>query len=152
MPRAVTVIAECVLLLAVAAANADEPQGRFDGLWTTTLACAPAAGALPYTYQFESTVRNSVLHGERGVRDAPGWLQLDGHILPDGAAELAAHGLVGKERAAIGERPRGTPYRYRVEAKFSENSATGHRVEGRTCTLSFSRKLPPAATGTGSTH
>ncbi len=37
----------------------------------------------------------------------PGWLQLDGRILPDGSADISARGLVGKERAAIGGAPAG---------------------------------------------
>jgi len=152
MPYVAMILGWCALLLTAAAARADEPQGRFDGVWTTTIACAPAAGALPYRYEFESTVKNSVLHGERGIKDTPGWLQLDGRILPDGTAELAAHGVVGREPAAIGERPRGTPYHYRIDARFSENSATGHRVEGRVCTLSFGKKTPSVPAAVGSTH
>jgi hypothetical protein len=130
------------VLLTVSGARADEPQTRFDGVWTTTVACAPAASALPYTYEFSSTVKHGVLHGERGVKGAPGWLQLDGHILPDGSADLSARGLVGKERVALEQRPAGTPYTYRIDARFAENSGTGHRVQGRSCTVSFSKKAP----------
>jgi hypothetical protein len=128
------------LLLVSGAARTDELQTRFDGVWTTLIACSAAAGAVPYSYEFASTVTNGVLHGERGVTGMPGWLQLDGRISQDGSADLAAHGLVGKERAAVGERPPGTPYTYRVDARFSETSGTGHRVGGRSCKLSFSRK------------
>jgi hypothetical protein len=142
MLRSTAILGWCALLFALGAARADEPPGRFDGEWTTLLTCAPAAGALPYSYEFSSTVRNGTLHGERGTRDAPGWLQLDGRIAPDGAAEISAQGLVGSSRAAVGERPRGTPYRYRIDAKFSQSAGTGHRVAGRTCTVSFSRKAP----------
>jgi hypothetical protein len=131
-----------VLLLAVGAARADELPARFDGVWTTVISCAASGGALPYSYEFASTVTNGVLHGERGVKGAPGWLVLDGSILPDGSADLAAHGLVGRERAAMGHRPPGTPYKYRVDAKFSETSGTGHRVAGRTCEVSFNKKAP----------
>jgi hypothetical protein len=152
MPYVATPLGWCVFFLAAAAAGAAEPQGRFDGIWATSIACAPAAGALPYRYEFESTVKNGVLHGEHGIKDTPGWLELDGRILPDGTALLAAHGLVGKERAAIGERPRGTPYHYRIETKFSDNAATGHRTEGRVCTLSSSRKAPSGTAGVDSTH
>ena len=40
----------------------------------------------------------------------------------------------------MGERPPGTPYSYRIEARFSDDSGTGQRVRGRICTVSFSRK------------
>jgi hypothetical protein len=130
----------CGLLWAGGGARADEAPARFDGAWTTVVTCPAADGALPYSYQFLSNVKASVLHGERGVDGAPGWLELDGRILPDGSATLAAHGIVGTERAAIGERVRGTPYSYRVETRFSADSGSGHRTKGRNCTVSFSRK------------
>jgi hypothetical protein len=136
----ITGVGLCGLLMAVSAARADAPQPRFDGVWTTVLSCSAAAGALPYSYLFSSRVKDSVLHGERGIKGAPGWLHLDGRVLPDGSAGIAARGLVGKEQAAIGERPPGTPYSYRIEARFSDDSGTGHRVRGRICTVSFSRK------------
>jgi hypothetical protein len=132
----------CSLLFGVGAAHADEVQARFDGVWTTVVSCAMSGGALPYTYEFPSIVRNGVLHGERGVNGVPGWFQLEGRILADGSADISARGLVGKERAAVGERPAGTRYSYQIEARFSDKSGTGHRVKGRTCTVSFSRNVP----------
>jgi hypothetical protein len=140
MKQIIATLGLCALLLGVSAARADAPQARFDGVWTTVVSCAPSAGALPYSYTFSSIVKESALHGERGIKGAPGWLHLDGRILADGSAGIAARGLVGKEQAAIGERPPGTPYSYRIEAKFSDDSGTGHRVKGRACTVSFSRK------------
>jgi hypothetical protein len=140
MQKFIVALELCGVLVGIGTACADEPQAHFDGVWTTVISCDASVGALPYTYEFPSTVTNSVLHGERGIKDAPGWLRLDGSILPDGSAAISAHGLVGKERAAIGERPPGTPYRYRIEAKFSESSGTGHRAAGRTCAVSFSKK------------
>jgi hypothetical protein len=139
------IISVCGLCLlgavgALGASRADEQAGRFDGVWTTVVACATAGAAVPYSYEFDSTVKNGVLHGERGVKGAPGWLELDGHILPDGSASIAAHGLVGHERAALDERPAGTPYKYSVDARFEDKAGTGHRVKGRTCTVTFTRK------------
>jgi len=140
MQKFIVALELCGVLVGIDIAHADEPLANLDGVWTTVISCTASVGALPYTYEFPSTVTNSVLHGERGIKDAPGWLQLDGRILPDSSATISAHGLVGKERAALGERPSGTPYRYRIEAKFSENSGTGHRATGRTCAVSFSKK------------
>ncbi|MGP8035275.1 MAG: hypothetical protein ACLPQ6_14180 [Steroidobacteraceae bacterium] len=129
-----------ILLLAVGA-HADESPAPFDGVWTTVVSCPAAGGALPYSYEFASTVTNGVLHGERGIKGAPGWLALEGRILPDGSADLSARGVVARERAAIGQRPPGTPYRYRVDARFSGTSGAGHRVAGRSCEVSFNKKI-----------
>jgi hypothetical protein len=138
--KVITALGLCALLVTVSAARADAPQARFDGVWDTVVSCPAAAGALPYSYSFSSFVKDSVLHGERGTKGAPGWLHLDGRVLPDGSVSIAARGLVGTEQTAIGERPRGTPYSYGIEARFSEDSGTGHRVKGRACTVFFSKK------------
>ena len=142
MSRIIAALVLCGLLSGANAARADEPQTRFDGEWTTVVTCSASAGALPYSYEFPSIIANGGLHGSRGMKGVPGWLQLDGRVLPDGSATISARGLVGKERAAVGERPPGTPYSYRIEASFSEKSGAGHRLKGRTCTVSFSRKGP----------
>lgn len=140
MPRILS--AGVGLLIWAGAAHADPPQAPFDGDWTTVVTCAPAVGALPYTYHFTSTVKGSVLHGERGARGVPGWLSLDGQIMPDGSADIRARGLVGKARYAVGERPPGTPYSYHIEARFAQNSGSGQRVKERSCTATFTRKGP----------
>jgi hypothetical protein len=132
----------CSLLMCAGAAHADAPKAPFDGEWSTVVTCAPAVGALPYTYHFTSTVKDNVLHGERGVKGAPGWLSLDGQIMPDGSADIRARGLVGKARYAVGERPPGTPYSYHIDARFAPTSATGQRVKERSCTATFTRLAP----------
>ena len=112
----------------------------FDGAWDTSASCENAAGALGYSYRFDSIVKDDVLHGERGDRGKPGWFQLDGKIAPDGTARFYADGLVGASETAVGHRRAGTRYNYHVEAKFSGDSGTGKRVEGRPCTVEFKRK------------
>jgi hypothetical protein len=114
-------------------------RGRFDGTWDTVLSCENAAGAIGYSFKFPSIVKEDVLHGEKGTKGKPGWLQLDGKILSDGAAKIYADGLVGASEAAVGRRPAGTQYGYHIEAKFSEESGTGKRVEGRACSVTFTR-------------
>ncbi|HXY95866.1 MAG TPA: hypothetical protein VEH00_02750 [Steroidobacteraceae bacterium] len=130
------------LLCGLAGARADEAPTPFDGVWSTVVTCPAADGALPYSYEFLSNVKGGVLHGERGAAGAPGWLQFDGRVLPDGSVSISAHGIVGSERAAVGERPRGTPYSYHVEAKLAGDSGSGHRTRGRNCAVAFSRKAP----------
>jgi hypothetical protein len=121
-------------------AKAEEAAGRFDGSWDTTVSCRNAAGALAYTYQFSSTVKDSVLHGERGIKGKPGWLEIDGTIQSDGTANLNANGLVGSEKHALGERPPGTPYKYQINAKFADRDGTGKRTRQRQCDLTFHKR------------
>jgi hypothetical protein len=87
-------------------------DNRFDGTWDTVVSCENAAGALGYSFKFPSPVKDGVLHGEKGTKGKPGWLQLDGKIQPDGVANIYADGLVGTADAAVGHRPSGTQYDY----------------------------------------
>jgi hypothetical protein len=116
------------------------PTTQFDGLWQTTLSCANADGAWGYSFRFPSTVKNGLLHGEKGTPHEAGWLQIDGSLRSDGAADLYVEGLVGAAPFAVGQRPAGTPYGYHVEARFSPDRAEGHRVEGRPCTVLWTRE------------
>lgn len=130
----------CALLLITAAARAEEAKGRFDGVWNTLVSCPNSNGALGYSFEFPSIVKDDVLHGEKGTRGEPGWLRLDGSIRPDGSADLYASGLVGAAPYAVGARPAGSAYGYHIDARFSGASGSGHRVEGRPCTVAFTRK------------
>jgi hypothetical protein len=134
----------CILLclLAVRAGHTVESASRFDGGWDTILSCSNANGALGYSFEFPSVIKQGVLHGEKGTKGQAGWLQLDGPIAPDGTGSLYASGLVGAADMAVGHRPPGTQYGYHVDVQFTENSGKGHRVEGRPCTLSFAKKQP----------
>lgn len=129
----------CVVFLFLNAARADEAKNRFDGVWDTVISCGNTRGAMGYSYQFPSTVKNSILHGSKGTKGEPGWLQLDGTILLDGSAKIYASGLVGAREVAVGQRPPGTEYGYHIEANFSDATGTGNRVEGRRCTVTFTR-------------
>lgn len=133
-------LAMAITLAAFAALHAADGDGRFDGTWDTIISCENAAGALGYSFKFPSLVKDGVLHGEKGTKGKAGWLQLDGKILPDGSARIYADGLVGAEEFAVGRRPAGTQYGYHIEAKFSGESGTGKRVEGRACSVTFDRK------------
>ena len=128
-------------LLAVGAGQAAESANRFDGEWDTILSCPNSNGALGYSFEFPSLVKEGVLHAEKGVKGQPGWLQLDGPISPDGSANLYASGLVGAAEMAVGHRPPGTQYGYHLDVQFNGISAKGQRVEGRPCTVTFAKKL-----------
>lgn len=123
---------------------ADDGHSRFDGSWDTILSCPNADGALGYSFKFLSTVKDGVLHGEKGRREEPGWLQLDGRILADGSAELYVDGLVGAAPYAVGQRPAGSKYGYHVTSRFTDASGSGTRVEGRPCTVTFAKNSAEA--------
>jgi hypothetical protein len=132
----------CVLLcwLAVRAGHAVESANRFDGAWDTILSCPNAGGALGYSFEFPSFIKEGVLHGEKGVKGEAGWLQIDGPISRDGTGRLYASGLVGAAEMAVGHRPPGTQYGYHIDVAFTDRAGTGRRVEGRPCTVSFAKQ------------
>ena len=97
----------CFALIGLNTVHAGDASHRFDGVWTTILSCPNSNGALGYSYQFTSIVRDGVLHGEKGDKGQPGWLQLDGEIMQEGSANLYVQGLVGAAPFAVGQRPAG---------------------------------------------
>src|SRR5580704_7605118 len=121
-------------------AAAAPPHRHFDGSWTTVLSCPNARGALGYSFELPATVRDDVLHAEKGTKGEPGWLQIDGVIGADGAANLYAKGLVGAAPYAVGDRPAGSEYGYHIDARFAATSGSGQRVEGRPCSVTFTRR------------
>lgn len=130
----------CLLtaLLLAGSASAEE-TGPFDGTWNTVLSCSNFRDALGYSFQFPSVVRNGELHGQKGVRDQSGWLELNGRISAYGTGTIYASGLVGAAPYSVGERPGGTSYGYHIAAKFSDRAGSGTRVEGRPCSVTFDR-------------
>lgn len=129
----------CLALFLFGEAQGVEGTTRFDGSWNTTLSCGNNSGALGYSFAFPATVKEGVLHGEKGTKDEPGWLELNGTILADGSANIYAKGLVGASEYAVGHRPAGTGYGYHIDAKFSGKKGSGKRVEGRPCDVTFER-------------
>lgn len=140
MTRALLAMTFCLVCTYSGEARSDERSRRFDGEWDTILSCPNSSGALGYSFEFPSVIKEATLHGEKGTKGEPGWLQLDGTIEPDGRARFYVNGLVGASQAAVGHRPPGTQYGYHVEGDFTETSGNGHRVEGRPCTVTFSKK------------
>ena len=137
--RKTIVLSTFLALMFLSHAQGANDTAPFDGVWNTTLTCRTAEGALGYAYEFLSTVKGGVLHGERGVEGTPGWLRLEGTVEPSGKAEIHAKGMVGQQQHALGERPRGTPYAYQIVAKFTANEGTGKRVKSRPCKVTFVR-------------
>jgi hypothetical protein len=53
---------------------------------------------------------------------------------------LYANGIVGAAPFAVGQRPAGTQYGYHLAVTFTASAGEGHRVEGRPCTVVFTKK------------
>jgi hypothetical protein len=113
----------------------------YDGAWQTTVSCAGARDALGYSFRFVSTVKDGVLHGLHGAAGQPSSLQIDGTIGPDGSGKLYAIGYTNSKEYVPGrDTAKGTQYSYNIDAHFAGSSGTGKRVEGRPCTVEFSRQ------------
>ncbi len=130
-----------LLALTLAAAPAAaQAAGPFDGDWQTTVSCAPARGALGFSYRFDSQIRDGAFRGLHGVQDQPGYLLITGSVAPDGTGKLYAAGRTGSKEFVPGlDTPRGTEYGYDIDAHFQGSSGTGTRVEGRPCSLQFDK-------------
>ena len=130
---AVRCIAVCAGLAGTPAAHA---AGTFDGDWNVTLTCPKVAGGVSgYRYQFPAEIQENVLHGEHGVRDAAGWLTLDGKLEPDGSATLVAQGLTSSAPYAPGQ-----AYTYDVSAQFDATTGSGSRATTRKCDVVFAKQ------------
>jgi hypothetical protein len=136
--RRVGILLTCLAVLRAVSSSAQD-KGRFDGAWSATLSCDKAASAMGYSFKFPATVKDGVLHAEKGAKGQAGWLQIDGKIATDGTAKLYADGLVGASEFAVGQRPAGTEYGYHIESKFTDHEGKGRRVEGRPCEIVFLR-------------
>jgi hypothetical protein len=110
----------------------------FDGAWLTRWTC-PNLGHVPgYTYEFAGVAKGSKYHGVKGAEDQPGSLVLDGRILADGTAAFFGKGVVSSSVVAMGL-PVGSQYFFHALAQFEGSGGSGTRVEGRSCTLNFSK-------------
>jgi hypothetical protein len=116
---------------------------RFDGDWTIRIDCplnAEPSGAKGDRVDFPASILNGRLFGSRGPQGAPGSLQVEGTIAPDGSATLQAHGrTAGPDDAANAPAP-GTAYSYDIQARFDGASGTGKRQQQRACDVAFTRR------------
>ena len=89
------------------------------------------------TAHFSAGIKNGVLHGERGTRGKPGWLELSGNIGTDGTANLHANATRPEkynfqyQGAGPAHAQSGKPYAYDVAAQFKGQHGTGKRIGGR---------------------
>jgi hypothetical protein len=119
-------------------ANARNPAGRFDGIWTVTVQCPAHRGAIGYTKRLVAQVKDGALTAQQGRAGQPNSLVLSGTIQPDGKASIDARGVVGDSRTAVGGLSQGAEYAYRVDAVFEDTRGTGSRADSiRPCDMTF---------------
>lgn len=124
--------------------------GRYDGSWTTTMACDASTYMPAYKWVFGGSIANSIFHAQHGQEGGPGYLIVDGTINPDGSAKLHAKGTVQPGKAGLVTQMKGNKYDYYIEAKFTDTSGTGARdkglgILGRPCTFAFTKETAPPA-------
>jgi hypothetical protein len=148
MRKAGRILAVCVLMLLPAASIAG---GKYDGNWITHLACEAHGQTAAYKWDFPSTIKDGIFHGQHGEADGPGYLVIDGKIAGDGTSKLEAKGTVTQNNARGVFAMKGNSYSYKIKAQFTDAKGTGTRDEGagilgRSCTFDFT-KQPDAAAG-----
>jgi hypothetical protein len=123
--------------------------GRFDGNWTTSLACEAHEETPAYKWDFPSVIKDGVFHGQHGEQGGPGYLVIDGPIAADGSAKLSANGTVQHTHAHGVFALKGNNYSYTIKAQFTEIKGAGTRDEGagilgRPCTFEFTKQPDPS--------
>ncbi len=127
-------VADLMLLMPATAGKS------FDGAWQTTWTCPPAGAGLGYSYQFNTQVKDGMIHGSHEAPGGRGMLGIDGRIQSDGNAAILGKGIVGSSAFAVGGQAAGTPYNFHALAHFDRTVGTGRRIEGRVCDLTFARQ------------
>lgn len=114
--------------------------GKFDGTWTVSETCPPTAQDVRgYAWAYPAVIRNGTLTAQYQADNGGGSIRLQGRVGADGQAVLNAAGTVGHAEYAVGHLGHGTPYRFHVQAAFTESSGTGSRMEQRQCDFTFTR-------------
>jgi len=140
--KAVWPAVACVLMFMPVASVAG---GRFDGNWTTSMACE-AHGQMPtYKWEFPSVIKDNNFHGQHNEPGDPGYLLIEGKIADDGNAKLSAKGTVSHSGAHGIFAMKGNNYSYTIKAEFTDAKGTGTRNEGagvlgRPCSFEFTKQ------------
>jgi hypothetical protein len=159
MRKMCRLIALCALMLlpgawvGFAQTPAPPPAARYDGNWTTHLACEAHGETPAYKWEFPSTIKDSNFHGQHGEQGGPGYLVIDGRIAGDGSAKLTAKGKVTNNHAHGIFAMKGNNYGYNIRAEFEDTKGTGTRdqgagILGRSCTFEFVKQTDAASAAT----
>jgi hypothetical protein len=129
---------------------------KYDGNWITHLACEAHGQTPAYKWDFPSTIKGGLFHGQHGEKDGPGYLVIEGKLADDGSSKLEAKGTVSQNNAHGVFAMKGNNYSYKIKAQFTDAKGTGTRDEGagvlgRNCTFEFEKQPDtPPASGPGS--
>jgi hypothetical protein len=139
MRNAVRLVVVYALVLLPVSSFAGE---RYDGNWLTHLACEAHGQTPAYKWEFPSTIKDGIFHGQHGEEGGPGYLVIAGKIADDGSAKLEAKGTVTHNNAHGIFAMKGNNYSYNIKAQFEDTKGTGTRDEGagilgRPCTFEF---------------
>jgi len=119
-----------ILTMTLVAQNAT----TFDGTWSVTMSARNYQNpngtmSLAYAWHFSMTVKNGILHGERGNRGIGDFYEINGTIAADGTATIRADGITGKgTEFTKGHRSPDTPFSYAVTAQFEDRHGTGKSI------------------------
>lgn len=118
------------------------PTGHpFDGLWQVDISCQRHSdGAAGYQLNFEASIKQGRFLGENGTEGKPGWLRLQGDVLPDGRAMLSATGLTADPGFSVKRVASGSAYDYPVNAMFEGKHGIGRRQKLRACVIEFNKQ------------
>jgi hypothetical protein len=138
--RSLISIVTVLAAVTISGAALTESAGPFDGRWNTVVSCPAAEGAGSFTLLVDADVKGGVFSSEKGDKGKPGWYSLNGKVLPDGAVEIFARGIVPSSRLAAGNVPVGTAYGYPISGRLEGAKGTGARQGGRPCSVTFAKQ------------
>jgi len=144
--RLAVIFVALAFVLALGTARAGD---KYDGNYTTHLACEQHEETPAYKWEFPSEVKDGNFHGQHGQEGGPGYLVIDGKIEDDGSAKLVAKGKVTNSHAHGVFAIHGDNYGYNIKAQFDGEGGTGKRDEGagvlgRPCSFEFVKEDPNA--------
>jgi hypothetical protein len=150
MKKSIRLAVACATMLFPLASVAG---GRYDGTYTTHLACVAHGETPAYKWEFPSEVKDNPFHGQHGEEGGSGYLVIDGRINDDGSAKLEAKGTLTHNNAHGIFAMKGNNYSYNIKAQFDDTKGTGQRdagagVLGRDCSFEFDKQPaggPPTA-------
>jgi hypothetical protein len=115
----------------------------FDGTWQVTMSARDydnpnSTMSDAYAYHFPMSVKDGVLHGERGNRGMWDFYEIDGKIAADGIATIRAEGITGAgTQFTKRHSPPGKPYTYAVSAQFKGRNGSGKSAGPRIRIFTF---------------
>lgn len=138
-----TIVFTAATMLFPQMTKASSDTTAFDGTWQVTMSARNydnpnSTMSEGYAYHFPMSIKNGVLHGERGNRGRWDFYEINGKIAADGTATIRADGITGAgTQFTKGHSPPGKPYTYAVSAQFKGRQGTGKSTAPRIRIFTF---------------